>query len=115
MKAILLAMLAALLFAGCNDASRTNNSSSSGDNSRAATAPADYPSRTAKAQKRAVKPVDVTAMNKAIESFYVQEGRFPKDLLELVEKGLLPRMPTLPDKSEWDYDTNNGVVRIMKN
>lgn len=115
MKACLLAMLATLLFGGCNDSSQTNTSSSSGNKSSVNTAPAEYLNRAAKAQKRAVKTVDVTAMNKAIESFYVQQGRFPKDLLELVEKGLLPRIPELPDKATWVYDSKNGVVSIQRN
>ena len=108
-------MLATLLFGGCNDSSQTNTSSSSGNKSSVTTAPAEYLNRAAKAQKRAVKTVDVTAMNKAIESFYVQQGRFPKDLLELVEKGLLPRIPELPDKATWVYDSKNGVVSIQRN
>ncbi len=54
-------------------------------------------------------------MNKAVESFYVQEGRFPNDLLELVERRYLPRIPTLPTDSAWDYDTNTGIVIIIKN
>ena len=115
MKAILLALLATLLIAGCNDSSQTKNSSSSGDKSNVATAWADYINNAAKAQKRAVKTADIAAMNKAVESFYVQEGRFPSDLLELVERRYLPRIPTLPDPATWDYDTNTGIVSIMKN
>jgi hypothetical protein len=113
MKAIFLVVLVALLIAGCND-SPTDNSASSNDKSKAAIAPTDYSTKPVNRPKRAVKPVDATVMNKAIESFYVQEGRFPKDLLELVEKGVLPRIPTLPGKAEWDYDTNNGVVNIIR-
>lgn len=113
MKAILLAMLAALVLAGCNDSSQTTGSA--GDKSSVATAPAEYLNNAAKNQKRAVRTADIAAMNKAVELFYVQEGRFPKDLMELVEKNYLPRLPLLPDKTEWDYDTNAGVVGILKN
>ena len=113
MKANLLAMLAMLFLAGCNDSSQTN--ASSDNKTTVASAPADYLNNAAKAQKNAVKTVDTAAMNKAVESFYVQEGRFPKDLLELVEKGLLPRIPTLPDKATWVYDSKNGVVSIQRN
>lgn len=115
MKAFLLAILATLLLADCNDSSQSNSSKSSGDKSSIATAPIDYLNNAAKAHKRAVKTVDIVSMNKVVESFYVQEGRFPKDLLELVEKGLLPRVPNLPDKASWDYDTNTGMVSIQKN
>ena len=113
MKAIFFVMLATLWLAGCNDSPQTTRPA--GDKSSVGTAPADYLNNAAKSQKRAVKTADIAAMNKAIESFYVQEGRFPKDLMELVEKNLLPRLPVLPDKIEWDYDTNSGVVGILKN
>lgn len=115
MKAILIAMLATLFLAGCNESSQSGGSNPSDNKSSVAPAPAEYLNNAAKAQKRAVKTVDVAAMNKSIESFYVQEGRYPKDLLELVEKGVLPRIPELPDKATWDYDTNYGVVSIQKN
>ena len=113
MKAILLAMLAALLFAGCNDPSQSTGAA--GEKSSAATAPAEYLNNAAKEQRRMVKAVDIAAMNKTVEKFYVQEGRFPKDLLELVEKDYMPRLPLLPERAEWDYDTNSGVVGILKN
>jgi hypothetical protein len=113
MKAILLVTLATLLFTGCNDSSRMTEAG--GDKSNIATAPADDLNTAAKSQKRAVKTADITAMNKAVESFYVQEGRFPKDLMELVEKNYLPRLPLLPDKAGWDYNTNYGVVSILRN
>ncbi len=113
MKANLLAMLAALVLVGCNDSSQTTGAS--GGKSSVATAPAEYLNNAAKEQKRAVKVADIAAMNKTVEKFYVQEGRFPKDLLELIEKDYLPRLPVLPDKAEWDYDTNSGVVGILRN
>jgi len=106
-------MLATLFLAGCNESSQSGGSNPS-DN-KSSVAPAEYLNNAAKTQKRAVKIVDVTAMNKSIESFYVQEGRYPKDLLELVEKGVLPRIPELPENATWDYDTNYGVVSIRKN
>jgi len=108
MKAIaLIPTLAILLLAsGCNDNSTPG--------SNPATAPADYLNNAVKAEKRAIKKIDVTAVNKAIESFYVQEGRFPKDLLELVEKSYIPQIPPLPDGNTWDYDTNTGIVKIQK-
>ncbi len=113
MKAILLAMLAALLFAGCNDSSQMTGAT--GGKSSVATAPSEPLNNAPKTQKRAVKVADIAAMNKTVEKFYVQEGRFPKDLLELVEKDYLPRLPVLPEKAEWDYDTNSGVVGILRN
>ncbi|KAB2649146.1 MAG: hypothetical protein DVB33_06725 [Verrucomicrobia bacterium] len=113
MKSIVLAMLSTVLLVGCNDSFQTTGAT--GGNPSVASAPAEYLNKAAKEQKRAVKTADIAAMNKALESFYVQEGRFPKDLMELVEKNYLPRLPVLPDKAEWDYDTNAGVVGVLKN
>lgn len=113
MKAFPIVLLATLVLAGCNESSQTK--SSADGKSNVATAPADYVDNLAKAQKRAVKTVDITTMNKAVESFFVHEGHYPNDLLELVEKRYLPRIPTLPGTATWDYDTNTGVVSIMKN
>lgn len=77
-----------------------------------ATAPVDYLNSAAQAQKKAVKTVDLVAINKAVEAFYVQEGRFPKTLEELGEKGLMRSIPLLPPGKKFNYDTNSGVVQI---
>lgn len=76
--------------------------------------PGDYLNNLTTAEKRASKTVDAAAVNRAIETFYVEEGRFPKDLLELVELKYLPLIPKLPEGASWDYDTNTGVVMISK-
>lgn len=112
MKAIsLVALLSVLLLTGCNDSAGPKDSASSGN---LATAPVDYLNNAAKAQQRAVKTVDLTAVNKAIETFYVQEGRFPKDLLELAELKYLPRIPEPPPGLTWNYDTNSGTATLEK-
>lgn len=110
MKAIALIPLVALVLviSGCND----NPAPGAPAGSNPATAPADYLNNAVKAEKHAFKTIDVTAVKKALESFYVQEGRFPKDLLELVEKSYISRIPELPDGATWDYDTNLGIVKI---
>jgi hypothetical protein len=105
--AILLVMLA-----GCNDSTPPNRETAAPNTP---TAPGDYLNNLATAEKRATKTVDTAAVNRAIETFYVQEGRFPKDLLELVELKYIPAIPRLPEGASWDYDTNTGVVMIKKN
>jgi len=112
MKAIsLVPALALVLFTGCNDSSPTGGNVTSGGSTNAS---AGYLNSLAADQKRATKTIDATAMNKAVESYYVQEGHFPKDLLELVETRFLPLIPKLPDGATWEYDTNTGVVTIQK-
>lgn len=106
----------ALLLAGCGDASKpsggaTTNAPTGGS---VVTAPVDYLNSAAKAQQSAVKTVDVTSINKAIEMFNVQEGRFPKDLNELVTKKYLPALPAAPMGSRIEYDANAGTVKVVK-
>lgn len=66
----------------------------------------------AAAQRRAAKTVDAAGLNRALETFYVQEGRFPKSLGELVERGYLREVPVLPEGYFWEYDATNGLVTI---
>lgn len=74
----------------------------------------DYLNSAAKAQQSAVKTVDVTSVNKAIEMFNVQEGRFPKDVEELVTKKYIPQVPTPPSGYKLDYNASAGTVKIVK-
>ena len=101
------AALGALL-AGCGERPDAPAKSDS------AAAPADYLKSAAKSQQRAVKAVDTAALNKAIELFYVQEGRFPKDLGEVVEKKLIPEIPHAPAGMKIVYDAKAGVVMVEK-
>ena len=79
-----------------------------------APAPADYLKSTVKAQKSAIKAVDTAALNKALELFYVQEGRFPADLDELVEKKFIREIPPAPVGMKIVYDAKTGVVHVEK-
>jgi hypothetical protein len=112
MKALCLVLAVSwLVLAGCNDSTPPDRETAAPNTS---TAPGDYLNNLAAAEKRATKTVDTAAVNRAIETFYVQEGRFPKDLLELVELKYIPAIPRLPEGASWDYDTNTGVVMIKK-
>jgi hypothetical protein len=106
--------LVLLLLAGCDDSSKLTRSAPTADRNGTASAPADYLKSAGQAQKRAVKTIDVVAINKAIESFYVQEGRFPKSLDELEEKAFVRAIPLPPAGMKLSYDTNDGVVPLEK-
>jgi hypothetical protein len=82
--------------------------------SNPATAPADYLKSAAKSQQHAIKTVDTAALNKAIELFYVQEGHFPKNLEEVVEKKLISEIPPAPAGMKIVYDAKAGVVMVEK-
>jgi hypothetical protein len=99
-------LLSAGLLTGCNDAPPPPPETAS------ETGPGGYLKNVAEGQQRAVKTVDLAAVNKAVESFYVQEGRFPKELLELVERNYLPTIPELPGGAVWIYNATNGIVSI---
>src|SRR5512133_2153337 len=89
MKAPLIFSIAAVaVLAGCGQSS---NSSKTGTNAAAGSgspvdAPADYLRAAVNAQQAAVKTVDTASVQRAIQMFSVEEGRYPKDLDELVQK-----------------------------
>ena len=106
--------LVAMLLAGCEDSGKPAKSTSPADSGSVAGAPAEYLQSVAASQQKAVKTIDLTSINKAIEGFYVQEGRFPKTLEELVDKGLMHALPKAPLGTKFNYDAKNGVVTLQK-
>jgi hypothetical protein len=106
--------LAALL-TGCGDksgtASGTNSSSSGGS---LATAPVDYLNAAVKAEHSAVKTVDTTSLNQAIQLFNVDKGRNPTDLNELVQDKFIAKIPDVPFGNKLVYDANAGRVTVVK-
>ena len=116
--ACLLPVAASALLVGCGDSSKSSSPSTPTNAPTASgnplTAPVDYLNSAVKAQQSAVKTVDVTSVNKALEMFNVQEGRFPKDLDELVAKKYLPLIPTPPFGSKIEYDAKAGTVKVVK-
>src|ERR1043165_1373835 len=101
----LFGLLATLFLTGCGKEERPpapKASPSSGGS--ALTAPVDYLNAATKAEISAQKSVDVTAVNKAVDMFSSQEGRYPKDLAELVAKGYLRAIPKTPFGMKLEYD-----------
>ena len=79
-----------------------------------ATAPVDYLATATKAQQSMEKNIDTAALNKEIELFGAQEGRYPTDLNELVTKKYLGKLPTPPFGTKLQYDAKNGKVSVVK-
>jgi hypothetical protein len=109
-------IFATALLSGCGEKS---NSAAPGTNAPTAdttpaNAPGGYLGAMGKAQQNAVKTVDTTSVNQAIQLFNVDQARNPKDLNELVEKKYLPMVPTPPPGSRLEYDANAGTVKVVK-
>lgn len=94
---------AIVLLTGCGD-----------EKSNPVTAPVDYIGSAVKHEQSAVKTVDVTALNQAVQLFNVQEGRYPKDLNELVEKKYIGKLPDAPVGMKISYDATEGKVSVAK-
>ena len=113
---LLIAAAAGLLLVGCGEKSdkptqSTNTATSDGN---PLNAPANYLGGLAKGHQSAVKTVDASSLNQAIQLFNVQEDRFPKDLNELVEKKYIPKIPDAPHGMKIVYDAKAGSVKVVK-
>lgn len=106
-------ILAAFL-AACSDqgggSTQPTNAASSGN---PMTAPADYLGAVGNAKQRAVKTVDVTSLTQAIQMFHVSEGRFPKDLNELVTQKYISKIPDAPYGQKIVYNAASGQVTVV--
>ena len=114
---LLMTMAVGLLVAGagCGDKSTSSNATTNSTTSSGSplTAPVDYLSAAAKAQQTAIKTIDTTSLDKAIQLFNVDQGRNPKDLNELVPK-YIPELPPAPYGTRLNYDANSGKVTVVK-
>ena len=119
MKTLILipVVTAGLLLAGCDGNSKqpavaTTNAASQGTSPL--NAPADYLGAMSKGQQSAVKTVDTSRLNQAIQMFNVDHGRNPKDLNELVAEKYIPQIPAAPYGMKLVYDASNGTVKVVK-
>ncbi|MGA3180653.1 MAG: hypothetical protein ABSF38_09950 [Verrucomicrobiota bacterium] len=75
--------------------------------------PNGYLGGMAAAQRLAVKTVDLTSLNENCQLFNAQEGRYPKDLEELVTMHYIGKLPTAPAGMKLDYDATQGKVTVV--
>jgi hypothetical protein len=106
-----------LAAAGCGENSKPS-ANSQGTNTAATdgsplNAPADYLRGLASSKQSAVKTVDTTALDKAIQMFNVDRGRNPKDLNELVQQKYIPQIPEAPYGMKLVYDADAGTVKVV--
>ena len=111
-----LGIIVSSLVAGCSDDSGKSapQTSSTTNEGSVVTAPVDYLDSLGKAQRSAVKSVDLSTVNHAIQQFQVEQGRNPKDLNELVQEKYIPSIPPAPYGSRIDYDPATGVAKVVK-
>jgi hypothetical protein len=102
-----------LVLAGCGNnqgGSSQTNSASAG----AAPVPAgNYLDTLANSRDRAVKVIDTAALTQAVQMFNATEGRYPKDLEELVTNKLIAEIPQTPRGKKLDYNPATGEVKLV--
>lgn len=76
-------------------------------------APTDYLGGLAQAKKNSEKTIELVSLKKAVDQFYAQEGRYPKDLQELVKEKYLGSLPPAPVGMKIEYDAKSGEVKIL--
>ena len=114
MKALsILFLMAGLLFVGCKKEEASAQKSSTAPGGNPVTAPVDYLGAVARAKQNAAKTVSGAGLDKTIQLFYANEGRYPKDLNELVRPDYLGAIPPPPAGMRYDYNPTNGVVKIV--
>lgn len=77
------------------------------------TAPVDYLGALSKGKTSSEKKIDSVTLNRAVQMFSATEGRYPKDLDELVKEGVLPKIPEPPYKHKYIYDAKAGTVQVV--
>lgn len=117
--ALLLSFTALIFAAGCGNntspsSGQTNTVANTNEKSGVLTAPADYLGALGRGKQYAEKTVDTASINKAIQLFQVDKGRYPKDLNELVQEKYLARLPEPPYGMKLVYDPNTGQVKVVK-
>ena len=93
------------LLAGCGEHSSSQTPT---------TNPADVTNNVlVNAKRTADKVIDVTYINKALEQFNVQEGRYPKTLQELTPS-YVAKIPDAPLGYKISYDAAKGEVSVVR-
>ena len=77
-------------------------------------APVDYLGAQARGKRVATKTVGFVEIQAAIQQFHAMEDRYPKDFNELVNQGLLVRVPVAPPGVAWSYNPQTGDLQAVK-
>ena len=117
----LISVAAGLLLAGCGNnnssphpqGTNTSQTTNTTDSAHPAAPSGGYLGALMQADRYAVKTIDVSYLNQAVQLFNTQEGRLPKDLNELVPN-YVGKMPVPPYGTKLVYDATAGTVKVVK-
>jgi hypothetical protein len=105
--------LACLALTGCHKETPAADATNPAAGGNPATAPVDYLGAIAKGKITAETTVETASINQAVQLFLAQEGRFPKDLNELVGPNYLSKLPEPPAGKKFVYIPANGEVKVV--
>jgi hypothetical protein len=111
LNSIFVPITVAGLLAGCGNKSESNPQATNSVNV-ATNGFGGYVKSLGEDKKTADRTIDVTSINKALQMFNVQEGRYPKTLQELVPN-YIPKIPDAPLGSKIVYDADTGTVKVV--
>ncbi len=77
-------------------------------------APVNYLGAVAAAKSAAERSIDTSSLTHEIQLFYAQEGRYPRDLNELVTENYIPSLPKPPYHSRYLYNPGTGEIRTVR-
>jgi hypothetical protein len=117
-RTLVMILVLGLAASGCGKkpavtAKATNSPPAADEYSNPLNAPAQYLGALNQAQKLATKTVDSASVNQAIQMFYSQEERYPKDLQELVVQHFLPAIPKEPYGMRFYYNPQTGQFLVL--
>jgi len=116
---ILISVVAGVLLTGCGKSSSstgqsaTNNATTNYASGNPITAVPDYIGAVGNAQNFSIKQIDLAQLNQAIQQFNAAEGRYPKDLQELIPN-YVAKIPDVPAGYKINYDTTSGKVKVVQ-
>ena len=117
----LISVAVGLLLAGCGNnnssphpqGTNTSQTTNITDSAHPAAPSGGYLGALMQADRYAVKTIDVSYLNEAVQLFKTQEGRLPKDLNELVPN-YVGKLPATSYGTKLDYDPNTGQVKVVQ-
>jgi len=106
----LMSLAGALVISGCG---KEETAPTPAPSASAATGGNGYLGTLVKSQQTAVKGIDTASLNQEVQLFNAQEGRYPKDLNELVTLHYLGALPYAPVGMKINYDPAQGKVTVV--